>query len=459
MRMLTDPIVETTLLFFILLTFYFIFKRSSWSYLFASITTVVRYEGAALIMAAFVMDVIYSTSRREKIRAFAYSAMASVPLAIWLLGTALTWSSTSGSHYLKLFGPQSYYSKALGTPYESNVGFILNSRVLWQTGFYPLLMPYPNASQDFVEVFWGMSKFIAAAGFFFGSIYGLCKRRWNILAMLIFLVPYFWVHARLPAPLMRYHVPIFWIALLICWFGLQSTWQIINKNQRVPVAVVTALQILILAVASIWLFGLLPYLPTVSAMSPKSASVPYVAVGLAGLLLGVRAFVFRPRYLLHKVVVLMVLALVVVSNQFVLVRTLGDGQADKEFVDLAQWYSKNAQPGEKLAVYMACVVQMFVTKNAEYIVGLPKADSPSKLVEACYKENITYVVWAAREGLSKDHPDYRDLGLDKNIALLEKPRSIGPYEFITQVGSNRGYVNVFRLHKPPAGSKQRPPAE
>jgi len=450
MRMLTDPIVETTLLFFILLTFYFIFKRSNWSYLFASITTVVRYEGAALIMAAFVMDLIYSTSRREKIRAFAYSAMASVPLAIWLLGTALTWSSASGSHYFKIFGKESYYSQALGTSYESNVGFIVNSGVLWQTGFYSLLMPYPGAGEDFVKALWGLSRIVAAVGFFFGSIYGLCKRRWNILAMLCFFVPYFWVHARLPAPLMRYHVPIVWIALLICWFGLQSAWQIINKNKRVPVAVVTALQILILVVAGVWLFGLLPYLPKISTVSPKSASVPYVAIGTAGLLLGVQAFVFRPRYLLQKVVVLMVLALVIVSNQFVLVRALGDGQADKEFMDLAQWYSKNAQPGEKLMVYMAGTVRMFAPKSAEYILDFPKADSPAKLVEACYKENITYVVWAAREGLSDDYPDYRATGLDKNLALLEKPRSIGPYEFITQLGSNRGYVNVFRLHKPAA---------
>jgi hypothetical protein len=474
MRMLTDPIVETTLLFFILLTFYFIFKRSNWSYLFASITTVVRYEGAALIMVAFVMDLISSTSRREKIRAFAYSVIASVPLAIWLLGTVLTWSSTSSSHYLTLFGPQSYYAKALSTPYESNVGFILNMKVLWQTGFYPLLMPYPAADEGFVSSLWGLSKTVAVAGFLFGAIYGLFKRNWNILAMLCFFVPYFCVHSRIPAPLMRYHMPIAWIAMLICWFGLQSTWQIINKNQRVPLAVVTALQILILAVAGIWLFSLLPYLPAISAMSPKSASVPYVTVGLAGLLLGVRAFVFRSKYLpqnpvspvrdaaryvLQQVVVLMVLALVVVSNQFALVRTLGDGQTDKEFVELAQWYSKNAQPGERLVVYMAGTVKMFLSKDAEYILDFPKADSPAKLVEACQKENITYVVWAAREGLSKDHPGYRDAGLDKNLALLEKPRSIGPYEFVVQLGSNRGYVNVFRLHKPPEPVAPKPPAE
>jgi len=449
MRMLTDPIVETTLLFFILLTFHFIFKRSNWSYLFASITTMVRYEGAALILAAFVMDVIYSTSRRQKLRAFAYSAMASVPLVIWLLGTALTWySSASSGHYLKIFGSQSYYSKLLSAPYESRVGIILNMRVLWQTGFYPLLMPYPGASKDFVEMLWGLSKTIAAVGFLFGSIYGLCKRNWNILAMLIFFVPYFLVHARLPAPLMRYYTPVFWIPLLICWFGLQSAWQIINKNQRVPVAVVTALQILILVVAGVWLFELLPFLPKISTMSPRSASVPYVTFGLAGLLLGVRIFAFKPRHLLQNTVILTVFALAIVSNQFMLVRMVGDGQRDKEFVDLAQWYSKNAQPGEKLAIYMAGTVRMFATKHAEYIVGIPKADSPAKLVEACYEKDITYVVWATREGLSKDHPDYRAANLDKSIALLEKPRNIGPYEFITQLGSRRGYVNVFRLRKP-----------
>jgi hypothetical protein len=247
---------------------------------------------------------------------------------------------------------------------------------------------------------------------------------------------------------MRYYTSVFWIALLICWFGLQSAWQIINKNQRIPAVIVIVFQILIVIAAGAWLFELLPFLPKISTMSPRSVSVPYVAIGLAALILGVRIFAFKPRHLLQKTVILTVFALVVVSNQFVLVRMVGDGQRDKEFVDLAQWYSKNAQPGEKLAIYMSSTVRMFATKHAEYIVGIPKADSPAKLVEACYEKDITYVVWATREGLSKDHPDYRAASLDKNIALLEKPRSIGPYEFITRLGSRRGYVNVFRLRKP-----------
>ena len=67
------------------------------------------------------------------------------------------------------------------------------------------------------------------------------------------------------------------------------------------------------------------------------------------------------------------------------------------------------------------------------------------------------MVWASREGLSSDHTGYYQLGLDKNIAFLRNPKSIGPYEFITQLGSKRGYVNIFRLHRPQESMNQKPP--
>ena len=77
---MTDPIAETALLFFVLLTVYFIFRRSRWSYLFASITSMVRYEGAALILAAFVIDVMTNKERKARINAFLLSVLASLPL-------------------------------------------------------------------------------------------------------------------------------------------------------------------------------------------------------------------------------------------------------------------------------------------------------------------------------------------------------------------------------------------
>jgi hypothetical protein len=453
--LLTEPIAETTLLFFTLLTFYFIFKHSNLSYLFASITTMVRYEGAALIMAAFVMDMIYRKNGRERIRALLYSIIATIPLAIWMLGTLLNWQA-EGTHYLSLFGEE--YSRLYHESAKTRTGFIRHLDVLWQTGFRPLLMPSPRAASSFAAGVFKLSKTIAVVAFFFGSIYGLCRRKWNMLALLLFLVPYFWIHAKFPSPLPRYHMPVFWIALLICLFGLQGIWRLIDRNERVPKAVVVTLQLLLAATALIWFVSVVSYLPRIAALSPRSASLPWVAVILVGSIFGAGILVYRARYLARQLAVAAIMCLFIVSNQYTLVVTVGDGQKEKEFKQLADWYVTEAGPaGEKMGLYMANVVKIFAPRYAEHIVKLPKAESEEKFVEACYAEDITYVVWATREGLSKDHTGYRQIGLDKNIDRLKYARDAEPYQFVKKVGWQKGYVHIFRLLRPPKPSNQEPP--
>jgi len=166
---------------------------------------------------------------------------------------------------------------------------------------------------------------------------------------------------------------------------------------------------------------------------------------LVGLIFAARVYIYSPRHFLREFSILALLCLIIVSNQFTLVGLLRDGQQDKEFKLLADWYIANAKPGEKMGVYMAGVVKMFAPKYAEYIVRLPEAGSPSEFVKACHEEDITYVVWATREGLSRQHTGYNRLGLHKNIGALREPRSIGPYEFIGKVGSEREYAYIFRL--------------
>ncbi len=454
--LLTEPIVETTYLFFILLTFYFLLNRSNFCYLFASIATMVRYEAVALILAAFILDLIYRKTKKQRILAFAYSVLAAAPFGIWMLGTILTWGS-EGSHYLNVFFTKEY-AKGFTGSVEGRIGIVKHMNLLWHVAFYPLLIPTPDTAQDAVDMFLKLSKIFATFGFFFGAIYGLFKKNWNILALLLFFVPYFIVHARYPYPLTRFHAPIFWIALLLCWFGFQSVWNILNKSSRIPRPIVFLLRVIILVIAIVWLVGLLPLLPKLKPISPTSASVPCVAMAVVFILLAVRTYIYKFKDPLRQFAVLAVLCLVIVSNQFILVRLLGDGQTDAEFKHLADWYVKNAKPGEKMGLYMADVVLIFAPKYADSIVGLPKADNPAEFVNACYNENITYVVWATREGLSADHTGYRQANLDKTIAILREPKNIGPYEFVAQVGSDRGYVNIFRLHKPANNIQQKPPS-
>lgn len=454
--LLTEPIAETALLFFILLTFYFIFRRSSWAYVFASVTTMVRYEGAALILAAFVADMICRKSRQERLRAFAYSALATIPLAIWLLGTLLTWRPGT-THYLEvLFSKE--YAEAFAQPVKERIGILLHMRLLWLVGFHPLLTPYPGASEASIEMLWKLSKTVAFAGFFFGSIYGLCKRRWEILVLLLFFVPYFLLHAFYPYPLQRFHSTIFWIAILICLFGLQSVWKLIDRNGRAPRALVVILQAVVAVISVLWLVSLISYLPKMSFISPRSVSLPYVAMTLAGAIFTGRLYVYKFRNFLREFSVLALVCLIIVSNQFVLVSIIGDGQQDKEFKLLADWFAANARPGEKMGVYMAGTVKIFAPKVAEYIVGLPKASTPDEFVKACYDQNITYVVWATREGLRTDHTAYRQAELHENIKQLATPKNTGPYQFVTQVGSERGYVNIFRLRPSSGGADTGKPA-
>jgi len=441
--MLTEPIMETSLLFFSLLTFYLIFKHSNWCYVFASITTMVRYEGVALILAAFVMDMIYRSSRGERIRAFLYSALATVPLALWMLGTILTWEPGT-SHYLNVLFTKKY-SEAFATYAESRTGILMHLKLLWTVGFRPLFMPPPGASNALAGTIWNISKTLAVVSFFFGSIYGLCKRRWEILVLLIFFVPYFLLHAFYPYPLQRFHTNIFWIALLLCLFGLQGIWKLINRNGGLPKVVIVILQSLVAVISIIWLILLIRYLPKLSSISPRSVSLPFAAMLLVGLIFAGRIYIYRYKHLLREFSILALLCLIIVSNQFVLVRLLGDGQQDAEFKLLADWYIANAQPGEKMGVYMASVVKIFAPKYAENIVRLPEADSPSEFVKACQKQGITYVVWATREGLRDEHTGYRRIGLHKNIAHLQKPQDSEDYQFVTQVSAERGYVNIFRL--------------
>lgn len=436
--LLTEPIAETTMLFFILLTFYFIFKNSRWGYFFASITTMVRYEGAALVLAAFVMDMINAQDKRRRISAVVCAAAASVPLALWIAGTLINWQAQGESHYFSVFTKD--YEKLFSEPVADRVGFIKHIGLLWQVGFNPLLVLNPRTGAGAG----GAGMVFAGGCLLFGSAYGIYRRNWGVLVLLLFFVPYFILHARYPYPLPRYHVIIFWIAVLLCMFGLQSIYGLINSKWRIPRPVVFVLQAAVLATAVNQIYMLSEYLPKLSRISPCSHKLLFVTVAAAAVISGAFVFFHSRKHILKHFAVLAAICLIAVSNHFSLVRLVGDGQRDSEFKLLADWYIANAKPGEKMAVYLSVVVKIFVPECADSFVGIPKAEDRQEFIKKCYDENITYVVWASREMLNPGSENYKLRRLD-NIAFLDKPNDNGPFKFVARLISGRGWVNVFKL--------------
>ncbi len=445
--LLREPLADLPLLFFVLLTVYLIFRNSSWAYLAASITTMVRYEGAALILAAFVMDLIYKKTKKEKIIAFGYSALASVPLILWLIGTFINSASLAGGgeHYLSTFlqgkKHDQYYVN------QNRTGIIMHLNLLWNASFRPLFMIDPKSSQESFETLLGLNKFTTLIFFAFGTIYALVKKNWLILPLLIFLIPYFLIHAFYPYPIPRYYSTTFWLVLLVILYGIKQIWAIINSKIPVPDVLIKIFQAVLMFIVLFLITPLVPYLKQLDAYCSAVRYLPFVVVSGIVLIVILRMYIYKFKFLLSDAAVAAVMVLIVISNQFSLSPLLGDGKQDIEFKYLADWYARNAKPGEKMVVYMCETVAIYVPDAKKDIINYSSAETPEALVEKFRKQNVTYVCWASREGLSKDPWGDRVLNMHVTVPFLINPSDAGPYKFITQIRSGDRFVNVFRLEK------------
>ena len=435
---LVDPVAEMTLLFFTLVTFFFLLRRSRWTYLFASITTMVRYEGAALILAAFIWDMIESRNMRERIKTFVFAAIATVPLMLWAIGTMLSWKNADVTHYVKEMGAAS----------GGKFVFFEFIDMLWRSGFSMLFIPSPSAQSDTVDALFGLNKFLLFCSFGFGLVYGLIKRNWKVLMLVIFLLPYICIHAAHSFLVPRFGVPVNWLILLMSLYGFQSLFRVINKNNRIPVPIIVCVQIIAAVMFCLWFVDIYPYLKEVAPAARNSVPLPYVVLGIAAAFAGISAYFHRYHFALADSLIIVMLGVIVVSNQFPLAGRIGNGDTDIEFKYLTDWYIQNAKPGEKLLCSMAGNMGVFAPRHADKFVHVSgiKASNPQEFVQKCYDANLTYIVWDARVGNTAGSR-YYGLWHIENMAMLSKPRSIGPYEYITTLKSNddRRYVHLFKL--------------
>ncbi|MHC4738555.1 MAG: hypothetical protein ACYS9Y_06590 [Planctomycetota bacterium] len=155
----------------------------------------------------------------------------------------------------------------------------------------------------------------------------------------------------------------------------------------------------------------------------------------------------------------MFICLIIVSNQFLLALVVKNGQRNLEFKLLADWYTANSKPGEKILTTMPSIVRIFAPEHKDSLIHTTsiQAESSEDFARKCFDKNITYIAWDSRMGTHVGRYYYNRWGL-KNIDLLASPQSTGQYEFITQLRvSEARFINVFRLRKPmeePVGQRQ-----
>jgi hypothetical protein len=452
LSMLVEPLVETTLVFLILLTFLFILRRSSWCYLFAAMATMIRQEGAALILAAFVVDVVYSWTWRQRGIVLAKAGAAAVPLGLWMLATFMRHEVSSGKgSYLNYYGH--------GTVVGEYV------YLLWR-GAFDTLVVLPDEARamfdrlmtqreaDSIQAAVGqaavVSRIVVAAGLIASVVFGWLKRRRAFIAVIMFFVPFFLIHTLKSATLQRYCVPALWLVLLMCIFGLKSLWQFISGKAKMPIAVAVILQILVIMIAVSWIGGLLPNMGKLSSISTDSMSLPYVLMGAVAAVLLADIVSLRKKQLLTSLTIAVVVCLAGVSNQFTLAGVMGNGDRDAEFRKLADWYVDNAKPAEKIVTTMPQLAKIFAPEYASsfYPVWRIEGEDFAGFTSDCMQKRITYLAWDSRLGLATGDSYYLKYGLSR-IQTLRAGRDTGPWKFVTRIAqSQMRYINIYRLQSP-----------
>ncbi|MCI0498192.1 MAG: glycosyltransferase family 39 protein [Planctomycetales bacterium] len=448
LAMAVDPIAETTIVFFILLTLYLILRRSRWCYLAAMLASMTRYECFGLIGIALLFDLFTLKTKRQKLTALGIAFAAAVPMIFWMVGTKITTTDPTST----------YYKHFLNVEHRNGFNLL---KMLWTTSFSPLLQwpewirailverPTTQQAADAIQshnnVFRFMWNSIAAVLFLAGVIGSFLKKQRRFLGILLFWAGYVCIHMSQSVLIDRYTLPVVWLTLLTAAFGIGTVAALLNT--RLPRGVLAAIGAVGAIIAVLWMFQLWPAVGQTARVSAASRSVVYVGLLLAAVGLAAKQVLCRGRDVRQDICLFTAAALMIVSNQFSLAFRLGQGDTDIEFKKLAQWYLENAQQGEKLATTMPGVVNLFLPEgrqNAIHTGGIAGSNL-AEFAQTCRQHQVVYVAWDSRLGFAVNDEYYKSWGLSK-IHPLGGGKDIAPFRFIKKIeASPQRYLYVYRL--------------
>jgi hypothetical protein len=459
LRSQVNPIAETSMIFFTLMTFFFMFKDSSWMYLFACFASMVRYECAALIPIAFLMDMIKRQGLRQRLWAFLWAGIASVPMGLWMFGTKLAWQKPGAKRaYIGHFTGSSHLGMAyVETLWDATFKVVLQLPAAAKAMFTGTISPSEAASiMTSANTLFTTAKVITAIAIIVAVVWGIYRRQWNFLAMLLFFGIYVGIHAARKKTHQRYCVPVIWTAILLCGYGLQCAWRTINIKNWVPKLAIIFLQAALFVGATVWLIMLIPYMQRLAPFCAKGAYLPYVAGGALILVVILRLCLFKLKFLGRDLALTAIVCLMIVSSHFTTARVIDNGSYYIEFKHMLDWYKANAKPGERLATRWTDVLKLMTKKNAANIVPLSgfRSDTFAGFIEKFYEKNITYVACNSR-GSPKTK-----VGMGPIREKLVHPRSVGPLKFVKRIEvSKKMWINIFRLQPAPKEQNNASPTD
>lgn len=418
-------IVEPLLAASVLLTIALTQLGTRWAYAAAALATLVRYDAAGLIVGVAAADWLHGRSRW---RIATGSALASAPLAIILVLTALTWSERSKDHYLARIAAEPVFAP------------LTTAALIGQTAFEPHPPQLPvwlaEAQPLLKTALFDFPLLLAAIG----AAVALWTRWPAAIALLCALAGYWLVHAVFPVQVDRFGYPPAGSVVLLTGVGLREAALRLSRR-RIPPAAVTASLLVIGAVSMAVLVNESQAWVTSHAGDGRFAERVLLLVPVVlGLLWGGPLLARRP---LAQAVLLLAALTLATFRLGQISAKLGTGQEMRDVVVAANWIRQHI-PEQRVLYSEPGLLRLLVGRTpADRFVGFDEvsAESWPQIVDECRRRNISYILW--HDALEAVHGGYyADRMRLGRFAGLRKPEQLSAVRVVRQFTGQPNVVIV-----------------
>jgi hypothetical protein len=409
--MANQPLLETCLISFILVTIYVSINEKKWSYLAAFFSSLTRYE-AVLLIPILVFKDFFITKRRK--RALILGFLSSTGICVWMILSVMR-----------------YYSQV--NPYVGQISLGLGEVRFLQNCIKSIFHFVPNILLKTIpfEILSATTIVLCLIGI----TYLVKKSFRSSFTLIAFFLCYFLIHTLYPsvsAPL-RYVLPVLWIFYIFIFKGLQILLSLLHKklenftntnnfdNKRI-------FKIMSLCGLLVPFFINLLFIRKFLIEGEIFLEISYCLFILTILIFVIRVWSDRLRGGL-----ILALAIFFMINSFVGSSIFNANSnwiskfkyGRKQQREIAEWYAQIANPGDKMAVSEPFIMIYFSQLNREYFVPLRifKSQNGSEFIKELKDKKVKYVVWD-KQYMQHRQIKYKDINKQYGAHLM--PFLFGP---------------------------------
>jgi hypothetical protein len=349
---------------------------------------------------------------RERLRVvITRTALALMPLAIWLVLTALTWATRSQDHYLRQIGER--WQVDLAWPLHATLDCV----------FGPERLSVPVWAAEAEPWLRGTARGGIVAAAVFGAAVLLWRRDRAVLSALTLFAGYVLIHAVFPfrAGFERFGYPPAPLVVLAAGVGVSVfvtgvAGGVRSRALRSVLLVIVAVPLVILVrseASRLW--GLLIRRPE------WITSLPLFA--LAGVTFVWAAAWRNPRRVLRWIVAYAALCLLALVQMRVALPLLGDGRERINDVKAARWIRDHTAPDEGVLSDSPGLLRLYAgARSPKRFVGLGEiaAESWPDILAECRARGIRYMIWHDRVFAEQGAYYIRKWRLER-FAVLSEP--------------------------------------